>query len=260
MPKLIVSTNSDYCREINVNGGLSSGGGNRPTDKNDGFPIVDDKTANDIFKTAMTVLLMEAKKWIRAAQANLDIALQYVDDSGSSGPFQIFGREERMRLANKYFKIDDFPARQRGPQLQRIRFVYSTMLQIFERPGGLWGEKAFEMDSSGVTFKENSAATAHTVYGGFFRGGQPNIYQKELRGDTIYFVRENISYFTNQTKGVKTIVHELAHFCGNPKADWSILDFDAYGEPDDPKVAKLTLAQRVRHADTYARFAKTAGS
>lgn len=62
------------------------------------------------------------------------------------------------------------------------------------------------------------------------------------------------------TRGTKTIVHEMAHFCGNERAKWRIEDFSAYGEPETPKVSKLTLAQRVRHADTFARFAKACGS
>src|SRR4029077_2987788 len=107
----------------------------------------------------------------------------------------------------------DFPAPSRRSTLERVRFVFLTMLQVFERPGGLWGEKTFAVDSTGVTYAETHNATAHTVHGGFFRPGEPNIFQAELRGDTIFFVRENIAYFSQYPRGVKTIVHELAHFC-----------------------------------------------
>jgi hypothetical protein len=236
------------------------GGTGRPTDSDKGYAKVDDAKANEVFKAAMTAGLMLAKRWIQAAQANLDIALVHVDQPNTPSPIGAFGREERMRLANRYFRIDNFPASQRRLMLQRVRFVYATMLQVFERPGGLWGERTFEIDSTGVAFKETSTALAHTDTGGFFKGGQPNQFQKELRGDTIFFVRENIIYFADLNKGTKTIVHELAHFCGEVRSNWEIDDFDAYGEPETPRVSRLTLAQRVRHADTYARFAKTAGS
>lgn len=236
------------------------GGSGRPADSGDAPVTLSDETANDIFKAAMTGGLITAQKWIRAAQFNLDMALVHVDMLNTPSPLAAFGREERMRLANRYFKIDDFPAGQRRLMLERVRYVYVTMLQVFQRPGGPWGEKAFSIDSTGVTFKETPTASAHTDFSGFFKGGKPNQWQKELRGDSIFFVRENIAYFTNLTKGTKTIVHELAHFCGNEQEGWRIEDFDAYGEPETPRVSKLTLAQRVRHADTYARFAQTCGS
>ncbi|MEO8073078.1 MAG: peptidoglycan-binding protein [Acidobacteriota bacterium] len=235
-------------------------GANRPADSGGGFPPVDDRQANDIFKVSMTAGLLTAKRWIRAAQANLDMALVYVDQPDVPAFIPSFGRGERMRLVNRYFKIDAMKAEQKQIVIQRIRLVFSTMLQMFERPGGLWGEKAFEIDSTGVTHKETPHAVAHTDVGGFFKGGQPNQFQKELRGDSIFFVRENIIYFTNMDKGVKTIVHEMAHFCGDVRIGWEIDDFDAYGEPEDARVTKLNSSQRVRHADTYARFARAAGN
>lgn len=235
-------------------------GTNRPLASGDKpSPKVDDEAANEIFKTMMTAGLVQAKRWIYAAQSNLDMALVHVDQPNAPSVIPSFGRTERMRLANRYFKIDEMNAGQRRQVLSRIRYVYSTMLQVFERPGGLWGEKAFQIDSSGVTHKETPTATAHTNVGGYFKGGQPNQFQKELRGDSIFFVREKIAFFANMNNGVKTIVHELAHFCGDDRADWGIHDYGAYGEPETPKVAKLSLSERVRHADTYARFAGAAG-
>lgn len=236
------------------------GGANRPLDSNGGYPAVDDKQADELFKGAMTAGLLRAKKWIYAAQMNLDIALAYIDQPNTTGPFQVFGREERMRLANRYFRIDDFPAVYRRQVLSQVRFVYSTMLQVFERPGGLWGEKAFEIDSTGIVLKQSKTATAHTNMGGFFKGGKESPFQKGQRADSIFFVRQNISYFSDLDRGTKTIVHELAHFCGDYRTGWDIDDFGAYGEPENPRVARLTPWQRTHHADSYARFARTAGS
>lgn len=236
------------------------GAGARPLDRPGKHPAVDDAQANEIFKTAMTVSLMTARRWILAARTNIDAALVYVDEPADApSVLPSFSRAEKMRLVNRYFKIDELRAEQRRVVLERIRYVYTTMLQMFERPGGLWGAKAFEIDSTGVTYKETPNAVAHTDTGGYFKSGQSNQFQKELRGDSIFFVRENIAYFSNLDRGTATIVHELAHFCGDARVDWEIHDYDAYGEPEDPRLAKLTLAQRIRHADTYARFAKSAG-
>lgn len=238
---------------------LVGGGAIRPLDSNGGYPAVADEEADKLFKTAMTGGLISAKKWIRAAQTNLDIALSYVDQPNTPGAFQVFGREERMRLANRYFKIDEFSGSQRRLMLQRVRLVYTTMLQIFERPGGLWGEKAFEIDSTGIVLKQSKTAIAHTNQGGFFKGGKQSPFQKGQRVDSIYFVRQNIAYFSDQDKGTKTIVHELAHFCGDYRMGWDIDDFGAYGEPEVPRVARLSPWERVHHADSYARFARAAG-
>jgi len=238
---------------------LVGGGAERPLDSNGGYPAVTDKKADELFKTAMTDGLMRAKKWIRAAQTNLDIALKYVDQPNTPGAFQVFGREERMRLANRYFKIDEFSASHRRLIIQRVRRVYATMLQVFELPGGLWGEKAFEIDSTGIVLKQSKTAIAHTNQGGFFKGGKESPFQKGQRVDSIYFVRQNIAYFYDQDKGIKTIVHELAHFCGDYRIGWDIDDFGAYGEPEVPRVARLSPWERVHHADSYARFARAAG-
>ena len=87
-----------------------------------------------------------------------------------------------------------------------------------------------------------------------------------MRADSVFFIREHAVWFINMTNAAYTIVHELAHFCGDPwsRKDahryWVIEDFDAYGEPERPKVAKLPLNQRVRHADSYSRFAKAVGN
>ena len=234
------------------------GGTNRPAATSGGTTPVDDEKANEIFKTAMTAGLLKAKKWIQAAQANLDIAIIYVDKPDMPNQIPSFGRAERMRLANRYFKIDEVNINQRRFILQRIRYVYATMLQIFARPGGLWGERAFEIDSSGEAFKKDSHVTAHTDYGGYFKGGVPNQFQKHLRADSIFFVRENMAFFAPINNAAGTIVHELSHFCGDVRMGWRIEDFDAYGEPEIASVAKLPLIQRIRHADTYTRFARAA--
>lgn len=238
---------------------LVGGGAKRPMDSNGGYPAVDDEKADELFKAAMTVGLTRAKSWIRAAQTNLDIALAYVDQPNTPGAFQVFSREERMRLANRYFRIDDFTPSLRRMMLQRVQHVYTTMLRVFERPGGLWGEKAFEIDSTGIVLKQSKTATAHTNLGGFYKSGKESPFQKGQRADSIYFVRQNIAYFYDQDKGTKTIVHELAHFCGDYRIGWDIDDFGAYGEPEVPRVARLSPWERVHHADSYARFARAAG-
>lgn len=239
---------------------LVGNGGNRPLDAKKGFPQVGDEQADELYKKILTTHLERARKWIYAAQANLDIALRYVDQPDTKGHFQVFGRKERMRLANRYFRVDDFPASRRRYVLSQVRYVFATMLQVYQRPGGLWGEKAFELDSTGVAFNESRWATAHTNAGGFFRMGKDSQHQRGQRADSIYIVRENIAYYSNLDKGTKTIVHELAHFCGDYRRGWNIVDFGAYGEPEKPRVARLTPWQRIQHADSYARFARAAGS
>lgn len=238
-------------------------GGQTITRINDllGFVKPDD-TTDQIFQAAMTGGLMLAKRWIGAAKVNLEIALNHVDQPKAPlTGFTQFGRDERMRLANRYFRIDDFPAAERQPTLRRVWHTYSLVQQVFERPGGLWGEKAFEIDSMGLYHKRRPNSKAYAYRGGFlYGGGGFERSDGKRRTDSIHIVRENIIHFADMRNAAFILVHELAHFCGDPPQNWDIVDFGAYGEPETPAVARLTIQQRVRHADSYSGFARAAGS
>ena len=190
--------------------------------------------------------LAEALNLIRGAQANLLMALPFIQMSGSLGSYPSLDREARMRHVNRHFEIEK--TSDPGPTLQKVIGVYDTMLEIFRHPGGLWGSAIFEPDPLGRPLR------AYTFGGGYYRSGQRNAKWGDIRMDSIYLC-EKLERDTLE-KCAHTIVHELAHFVGSERTFAPISDHGtAYGWYDDPCMQKLAPDEKVKNADNYANFA-----
>ncbi len=185
-----------------------------------------------------------AQRWILSAQATVLAAVPLLHDTGRVDGLQAFGRDARMRLLNKHFQIDGHGIPTHRVQL--ILRVFDRMRQVFQRPGGMWGESAFEPDPL-----HTPGVAAYTWWGGFFLGGQS---RKEaghtIRLDTIYLcpdlkrLSEDIRAFV--------VVHELAHFVGHPE----YIDDHAYNfQGKGAKIQRLTPQLRLLNAESYANFA-----
>lgn len=125
--------------------------------------------------------------------------------------------------------------------LVHVLSIYTRMLSVFQRTGGLWGWQAFE----GEPFAQPDIY-AFTWWGGF---DLPGKYAGWQRLDTIY-----LSGFFDKASNidrVQTIVHELAHFVG-PNAGDQIFDY-AYGTTKD--LAGLSPYQKQHNAECYGNFA-----
>ena len=220
--------------------------------------IAKDDTATQIFKNAMQLGIIRAGQMVVAALNEIDRAAQVIEMKDEIFP-TLHSRADKMRLLNRYFRIDEFQyGGEKSLWLQHIRRIFVTMQLVLNRPGGVWGTRGFQVDDSGIRYKADEKLLAWATVGGFFLSGEmlpPPLQQ--FRDDTIYFVRENIIWQANTNYAGYAIVHEMAHFCGNTEAIGSTIDdFDAYGEPEAPAVFLLRPWQHVRHADSYARFAK----
>ncbi|MBK7926265.1 MAG: peptidoglycan-binding protein [Bryobacterales bacterium] len=185
-----------------------------------------------------------ALKWILAAQTNVISAIPYVNSKDTPGPFQVFGREFRMRQLNNHFLIDKTPAK-----MANTRFVLKTfdrMRQVFERPGGLWGEAAFEKDPL-----NDNTVFAYTWWGGFFKGGQHRVEkQHKIRLDSI-FLSPPFNPLIEERKAF-TIIHELAHFVGHPE----FIDDHAYNfQGQMKKINNLPPHLKLLNAESYSNFA-----
>jgi hypothetical protein len=72
-------------------------------------------------------------------------------------------------------EIDRYSPFERRAKLQKALAVYDTRGQVFERPGGLWGPRAFAPDTT------QDKSYPFTFAGGFSLGGQT---QDGIRLDT----------------------------------------------------------------------------
>ncbi|HZO54613.1 MAG TPA: hypothetical protein VFB63_18005 [Bryobacteraceae bacterium] len=185
-----------------------------------------------------------ALKWVLAAQVNVTTAIPYINTKDTPGGFTVFSREFHMRRLNKHFQIDKTHAK-----TQNAHFVLKTfdrMRQVFERPGGLWGEAAFETDPL-----NDNTVYAYTWWGGFFKGGQHRIEKKKkIRLDSI-FLSPPFNPLVQERKAF-TIIHELAHFVGHPQ----LIDDHAYNFQGNMKrMNALPPFLRLLNAESYANFA-----
>ena len=191
----------------------------------------------------LTPGLTRARKYISNAQRHLDFASSVVDGADSAGTAT---REEKMRMLNKHYSIDNIPALFRRRVFNIIRNVFFRMDQVFRRPGGLWGAEAFEPDPS-----NNKKELAFTNFGGYFRNGQRGFTPKgvPIRFDTIYICAA-FSTLTNVDEQALLHIHELAHFTGSPE----LIDDHAYNFQGD-KINRLPPPLKVLNAESYSNFA-----
>lgn len=198
----------------------------------------------------LSICIQMALSWILRAQANLLMADPVVDSKDTSaGPISVFNREARMRLLNAHFALDSQNAKR--DVFNGILNVYNLMLQVFRRPGGLWGSAVFDFDPL------DEKLIAYTPWGGYFKPGRVgNRDGRTGYWDTIYLcpgfnslVSENLRAFV--------IVHELAHFVGYPRK----IDDLAYNwEGNGSKIRGLQPLSRPLNAESYANFAHEAGT
>lgn len=180
--------------------------------------------------------LDQARSCMLAAQTGI-AAAKVEQQTGGSG---ILGKHN-LDLVNKHFDI----AKDKNPSqsLDNIGKIFDAMLTVFERPGGLWGWKAFESEPF-----TNPTYYAFCFMGGFRMPGQYGGWQ---RYDTVYLS----AYFDRATPDnrIQTIVHELAHFVG-PSGFDQISDF-AYGQQTDKKMLALSPSQKQHNAENYGNYA-----
>lgn len=188
-------------------------------------------------------LLGRALACIRAAQRNLELA-EIVAGGRASGTSLLGSREERMRLVNRHFRVDDHPPAMRRGIVQHLLTNYNRMMSVFARPGGLWGIHSFADDPLYL------GHVAYAYRGGYFRPGTSQVEKgTRIRLDAIYLGKR----FEEKTDEVcvNVIVHELAHFVGHP---YHIADH-GYGWHDDPRIQRLNPQQRLLNASNYNNFA-----
>lgn len=206
-------------------------------------------TPNQGLVDGMLAHLGLARSFIGAAKFQCERALAMVDQPDTRTPISAFDRSAVMELANRHFHIDNYPTFQRRDRLKFAHRIFLRMDQVFERPGGLWGVQSFAPDPTLDT------GYAYTLAGGFFRGGQIDTTPPNIRMDTIYFCTKAFASVGMPDFAAHIIVHEMAHFVGNPEVD--IIDDHTYGSANKCDRV-LSLTQKLHNADSYANFAREA--
>ena len=179
--------------------------------------------------------LSQARDCMLAAQAGLTAAgVELLTGGGFLGT-------RNLDLADKHFDIRKSPDPARA--LVQVGSIFSIMLSVFARPGGLWGWSAFEAEPF-----TNPTFYAFTFCGGFTLGG---IYFGCLRMDTVYLS----AFYDHSTPDnrIQTIVHELSHFVG-PVSGGNIDDY-AYGQQSDPNMKALSPHQKQHNAESFGNYA-----
>jgi hypothetical protein len=184
-------------------------------------------------------LLSHALRCINVAQKNLEFAQTFLDRTDSPD------RAAALLMVNRHFDLDTYSSARRHQVLGQLLHTFRLMLQVFQRPGGLWGTAIFDLDPTGAT-----EGVAYTFEQGFQRPGRTRMLKgKRIRTDAVYFC-DGIDTMHDEESTI-VIVHELAHFVGSPVP---IIDF-AYGWFDTPKMRRLVPSQKLLNAMSHNNFA-----
>ena len=194
------------------------------------FPTLPlDLVADAWFLKAMMQHLPYAKACVQAAMTNLLMAMPYADSVAGNG---VFGRDERLKLANRHFMIDGFSSPR--PILQKVYEIYGYQLAVLSRP-----EYYFSLDTDDSGGKISNIAV--TPGGGFFSKD----LNKKVRFRRGVFLASGVAQFA-----VHVIIHELRHYVERENE----VGHFAKGWVDDPKMKTLLPSQRIYNCDTFANF------
>jgi peptidoglycan hydrolase-like protein with peptidoglycan-binding domain len=234
-------------------------------------PCTDPITSQNIMDLVFDPGVSEALRWILRAQIALDQARDDLVLPNVVRRFSIIGPGKGTKLVNKYFHLDKLPKARRLGEITRMHLLFTTMRTAIghnaQSPNRDAGRSSgfLQPDPCCVNSQDKDLQTAlgYTFPGGFTaknaKTGKPRLSKEDnysgpnLREDTIFFCTGNL--LNADTFGVEllavTLIHELAHFCGPEKGAAEIDDH----EPPGDDVTKLSAAQALHNAESYAQFA-----
>lgn len=182
--------------------------------------------------TGMLQHVPHVRACVHAAMTNISLAMNVADNSipGLLGA----SREERMKLLNKHFRIDNF--KQRRPVLQKMHNIYSFMLNVLDRP-----EAFVTLDTTNAG--ENISTVAFARLGGFHD-------KNDLTGK-ITFRRGSFFATGIPDFAAFIFIHELRHYIDQDGANGHF----AKGWVTDPGMLALKEDKTILNCDTFAGFA-----
>jgi hypothetical protein len=190
-----------------------------------------------------------AMSWILAAKQ----ALREAEWRLSGRP----SRSRGLKLANKYFHLDQLAPARALQAVARMNALFSTMQacighsSVMTEPGtGYFQEDPHENRHHAYTWP--GGYTMRSPSGGPPRTGPRDLPYPGLRKDAIFICPRRFQSFSPLFFTV-VVVHELAHFCGPREGSGDIGDFSY--RKRGAAFFSLTPAQALRTADCYAHFA-----
>ena len=183
--------------------------------------------------TGMLQHVPHVRSCVHAAMTNISLAMNVVDNSipGLLGA----SREQRMRMLNKHFRIDNFKTPKR-PILQKMHNVYSFMMNVLDRPEAF---TTLDTDNSG----ENISTVAFARLGGFHD-------KNDLTGK-ITFRRGSFFATGIPDFAAFIFIHELRHYVDQDGANGHF----GKGWVTDPGMIALRETETILNCDTFAGFA-----
>ncbi|NOT49037.1 MAG: hypothetical protein HOP17_14955 [Acidobacteria bacterium] len=182
--------------------------------------------------TGMLQHVPHTRSCVHAAMTNISLAMAVADsqDSGFLGS----NRQQRMKLLNRHFKIDNFKVRL--PILQQMHDTYGFMLNVLNRPEAFI---TLDTDNSG----ENISSVSIARLGGFHD-------KKDVSGRIR--LRRGVFLATGiQDFAAHIFIHELRHFVAKDGTQGHF----AKGWVTDPGMQALRETETVNNCDTFAGFA-----
>ena len=255
-------------------GGVSAPGKKKKTVS--AAPCTDPVTSRNVMNLVFDLGVPEALEMDLRAQFALDQARDDLVFPNVVRPFNIIGPGKGTKLVIKYFHLDKLPKVQRLSEITHMHLLFTTMRTAIghnaQSPNPDAGRSSgfLQPDPCCVNDQDEDleTAVAYTFSGGFTaknaKTGKPPLSKEDhysgpnLREDTIFICTGNSlnqENFDVELIAV-TLIHELAHFCGPEKKSAEkgadrIVDHDPPG--DD--VTKLSTAQALHNAESYAQFA-----
>lgn len=183
--------------------------------------------------TGMLQHVPHVRACVHAAMTNISLAMNLVDNNfnGMIGA----SREQRMKMLNKHFRIDNFKGAKR-PVLQKLHDIYSFMLSVLDRPNAF-----VTLDTT--NFGEDISTVAFARLGGFHD-------KNDLTGKIVF--RRGVLFATGIPDFAAFIfIHELRHYVDQDGANGHF----AKGWVTDPGMKALREDKTILNCDTFAGFA-----
>ena len=189
--------------------------------------------------TGMLQHVPHTRACVHAAMTNISLAMSVADNSmpGLLGA----SREQRMKLLNKHYRIDNLKGPKRSV-LQKLNDIYSSMLKVLDRP-----EAFVTLDTTNEG--ENISTVAFARLGGFLqkKDSQGN---DDVTGRIVF--RRGVLFATGIPDFAAFIfIHELRHFVDRDGTNGHF----AKGWVTDDGMKKLTENQTIHNCDTFGGFA-----
>ncbi|PZW48311.1 hypothetical protein C8P66_10558 [Humitalea rosea] len=195
-----------------------------------------------------TAQIPRVKSALQRAMLRLQEAEDFCTREAGGMPSLQTAGEGAWLVFAKHFGLAPAQRRQGLAPLAGVRNILRSMITIYARGTSITGGVVFgaAIYDARPHHPQHADWIAFAFFGGFHNGGR---IDHGLREDSIYFCEG----MDGGTDGLffHTSLHELAHFVGDRPEARPIVD---HAYTTDPAYERLTSAQRLTNAESYANY------